>query len=54
MWTPPLHVNLKCGVSNQAQGQEIPIKLSEISNLFKVEHQSGSVMPLTLTGPKPE
>jgi hypothetical protein len=42
MWTPPLHVNLKCGASNQdARYQEIPIKLSEISNLVKVEQQSG-------------
>jgi len=39
----------------KAPCQEIPIKLSEISNLFKEEHQSGKgVMPLTLTGPKPE
>jgi hypothetical protein len=35
--------------------QEIPIKLSEISNLVKVEqHIRAGVMPLTLTGPKPE
>jgi hypothetical protein len=42
MWTPPLHVNLKCGASNQDRpAQEIPIKLYEISNLFKGEHQPG-------------
>jgi hypothetical protein len=43
MWTPPLHVNLKCGASNQSALPRDPNQaFREISNLFKEEHQSGS------------